>query len=71
MWRVNADEVVGCLPYISRKYELPVELVELQGKLLLLCRSPTEEVPPPVLKLRSLGVPLNHTSLNLQPDLGR
>jgi predicted nucleic acid-binding protein len=39
----NADEVAEYLPYMASKYELPVELVEMQWKLLPFRRHPLEE----------------------------
>lgn len=41
--RFNADEVVEYLPYMASKYELPIELVEMQWKLLPLRIHPTDE----------------------------
>ncbi len=39
----NADEVAEYLPYMARKYELPIELVEMQWKLLPLRRQSLEK----------------------------
>ncbi|MBI3757892.1 MAG: PIN domain nuclease [Deltaproteobacteria bacterium] len=39
----NADEVAEYLPYMASKYELPIELVEMQWKLLPLRIHLTEE----------------------------
>ena len=39
----NADEVTEYLPYMASKYELPIELVEMQWKLLPLRIRPTDE----------------------------
>jgi predicted nucleic acid-binding protein len=41
--RFNADEVVKYLPYMAGKYELPLELVEMQWKLLPLLLHSTDE----------------------------
>ena len=39
----NTDEVAEYLPHMARKYELPVELVEMQWKLLPLRMHPVDE----------------------------
>ena len=39
----NADEVAEYLPYMASKYELPIELVEMQWKLLPLNLHPIEK----------------------------
>ena len=39
----NADEVAEYLPYMASKYELPIELVEMQWKLLPLRIHLTDE----------------------------
>jgi len=39
----NTDEVAEYLPHMARKYELPVELVEMQWKLLPLRMHPLDK----------------------------
>ena len=39
----NADEVAEYLPYMASKYELPIELVEMQWKLLPLRIHPVDD----------------------------
>jgi predicted nucleic acid-binding protein len=39
----NADEVAEYLPHVANKYELPVELVEMQWKLLPLRVHPRDD----------------------------
>ncbi len=39
----NADEVIEYLPYMAGKYKLPIELVEMQWKLLPFHVHPTDE----------------------------
>jgi predicted nucleic acid-binding protein len=39
----NMDEVTEYLPYVASKYKLPVELVEMQWKLLPVRRYPVDE----------------------------
>src|SRR5262245_56463043 len=39
----NANEVAEYLPYMANKYELLVELVEMQWKLLPLCIHPVDD----------------------------
>jgi len=39
----NADEVAEYLPYMASKYDLPVELVEMQWKLLPLHTRPVND----------------------------
>jgi predicted nucleic acid-binding protein len=41
--KFNADEVTEYLPYMASKYGLPVELVEMQWKLLPLRIHPADE----------------------------
>ncbi len=43
MAQFNADEVAEYLPYMASKYELPIELVEMQWKLLPLRMHSTDE----------------------------